>query len=967
MVDFSISGAIDAVEKVSPKLAKIARSASSASDSMEEAGDAANQAGSSLGGLGSSAGVTSRVINTLSRSFDGMNDEVQQGLVNLKAIQGEMGATSVSAQGLSASLHGIQAEGIIDNDAFRESLEETFDISPGRRGLMEGNFGRTSGETLGDFADYMSGVFEDIDEGQIYQGVASSIPGLKSLESTIDEVGDESTETSGELSQLLFSLNSLIPASVASKLSLQQVAEELDDVEDEADSAKSAVKQLGLSMSVLGPTLSTVSANIGPFNVGLKNMIATVPLLIATIGPLISIFIALAAAVFAAVAAIGAFFAIGLLGFAQQLEDGFVGVNNTMEAMKAIFNGLRRAISEAVQPLRGVNFGGLSGIDFFLRVMQDLVRYIGIVSEILAELLEMDEVQSFFFRIEAAMLGTSNAGDDTISMLEGLRDVIEVVLPYITDFSVWFIENLPQGLSYTADISEDLLPVLSQFGLALLDLTTSLTKVGSSMINLVLPALSLLFHYIARVIDVLVWFGDTFDFIVEPMLAVIITLGAILMSVIKLINGLQTLLMLVAEVVSLFQPGFQAALITTLIAAGLLVGGILLIVKAIDVLINEGDILKSVIYAIAGSMMFLSGIAYFTEGSFLALGAAAKTLAGSFGIAELSTWGFVGSLSALQAVATGGIFVALVGIALGLKYIADNANMAAAVVVGAIALISAAFTALVVTVTTGLSVMTTALISTGVGAIVVAVGVILAALYNLAKGFDGFKNVALAAIAAVTLALVSSGWGILIVGIGLLIAGLTGKFDNFGKTASEAVDGVIDSVSNLYDKLSEQGHDILESIKPEKLLRNAWDSLVEMLSDVFSTMFGGFEDDIKNFIKSVNKLNDTINTIWNTVSQHPVARFYGELGAGDIGGAIGVAGEIGKRAVPGLTPNRPNTRRTRSGTVVNVNVEGGNNDMDAGKAHQIGKIAGNHVKQEIHRSGGNERSDTDVLTGPGPL
>lgn len=139
--------------------------------------------------------------------------------------------------------------------------------------------------------------------------------------------------------------------------------------------------------------------------------------------------------------------------------------------------------------------------------------------------------------------------------------------------------------------------------------------------------------------------------------------------------------------------------------------------------------------AIAGLSAFLTEI-ILTTGGLWGLISAETT-------ATIASQGFTGALysaaagvTALQVAMSAGILAAIVAMVVGLKYIADNFGVMEAVAVGVISAIGAAFAGLVASVVVGAGVMASALIATGVGAIIVGIGI---AILLVMKHWDALK------------------------------------------------------------------------------------------------------------------------------------------------------------------------------------------------------------------------------------
>jgi len=606
---------------------------------------------------------------------------------------------------------------------------------------------------------------------------------IKDVRTALSELQVASVQTTSTLGFVVAGLNTLTTSSVGAS----QAVENLDD----------EVEDLARSLSALVPALKTVSANLGPFNIGFANLLITIPALIAFVGPLITLFLGLASAAVAVAGAFGALVAVGAMGFLQNLEDQFAGINNTMEAVEATAQGFKEAIIDAVAPLQDVTIGGLGASGIFVTVLRDIVELVHMFAEAAAELLEMEEVQSFLLELRAAVLGFSDRTGG-LTMIEGLTVLIENALPLLEDFFVWFIDKLPDAMAYWGKIIGNLGPTVSDFGSALLELVTVITRVGAGIGEQLLPPLAFTINVFASVISVALEVYEAFGMLSDVTATAVIAFLAITMTLMKMIavaefafkinylvaQSLEHLTDAVEDADNAYdaftqtlQKGNQnmvMALKSTIMFAGgvlLLVAGIALVLESLGLLaplletigsffetigsvigtvnghLNEmglvGDIVQSVIEFIAGTILIAAGATLILNsqivagiGNMIAYAGSTSIATSSVGAFTASIWSAVTAVISLNAALLTG---ALVGIALIAKGLYEIHNLVGPVATGITAL-AAAFGAATVAVTAlilGLGALKVALISTGVGAVIVGIGLALAYLY---KNWDKVKS-----------------------------------------------------------------------------------------------------------------------------------------------------------------------------------------------------------------------------------
>jgi hypothetical protein len=889
--DFSVEGIVEAVDSVSKPMGDIARSVAEASGAMEEASGSASDLNASLASTAAGSEVAEEGIEDVNDELEKLNT-----LTTLASANATGAASAITALG-AADMGEIADDPeafedffstevpsqLLQSDEFRQSLAEGLDPAEGGRagfsGRLAGQLSQMDDVTVGDLSERLSGR-SDVDSSQ---AVA-----LQAISAAAKEAGmsmnlfEEQTEDADDsIQQTSVSSLSLVGAAQAASsamgffgLVMGQTEEKVEDVEDEVDKLRNALIQLG-------PALSTVSANLGPFNFGLSNLIVTVPVLVGTIGPLIVALLGIASAAVAAGAALTAFAGVGAFALMETLQENFAGITNRMEALEAIASGLGQALGEAFGPLFEAEFAGMGPMEFFVRIIQNAVYWLYLMADAFAEILEMEEVESFFFRVEEALLGL---GDETggATMLEGMEAAIESMLPMFTDLVVFLIDELPDALIFFAEITEEIGPELGALSLAVIDLLASIIKLGAIVGDVVLPGLTSvisgmasLFNILIAVHDALGPLGDLWIGLMVSVLATIVVfvkIAGVLVTVTELITALQAL-----------NVTLSASFLAVAASVGTLLLGLLLLTGHLDVM--EGPIDR---------------------------------------------------------------------------------------VIGAVLSLAGAFAILHVTGVASISSITAALIGSGWGVALIAIGAMIYAIYEMDDAWGLLAVAATTAIAAITTALISSGWGGVLVALASFLSLLIFRWDTLRDVATNALDAIDNSIHDFIDSLGATGTagniiaDVLSAIvKWTLFFINMGPALLGILrglldpdtrADWLDSILSKFGQ-LRNLVDYIVAKIEMIPGVGSGPGTRDMGIMERALGAGfgavspvgpgvttGIFSGINAAG-IGQqgRSVPvsGGTSNTTNQSSVQN-TYVEVNNEG---EMDARDSRRVAEIISNRQSQ----------------------
>ncbi|MDS0284677.1 hypothetical protein [Haloarcula onubensis] len=280
--------------------------------------------------------------------------------------------------------------------------------------------------------------------------------GAHTAKGAVDELGDESLESAAELQTLSGSMG--------------------------AASASSA----GLAAS-LGPLRGSISS-LGPIAAGV------VPPLIGLGGALGG----LATAGGGAAAGIAAIAGAGLQRKAENMAAASSEFADSGEAMQAIMDELKASMSEAIAPLKT-----MASTEFAMAGLEGLVELTGIAATSIAEL--QDTLMPLGSALGADVLEAAPVIFDEIGMtvealsgqLEGLGGVIQ---------------DIPEMIAWFREQAVALTPELGNFAGSLIGATAAIGSFGTSILELILPPLSV-------ALDLIGYFAGLLAAIPKPLLA----------------------------------------------------------------------------------------------------------------------------------------------------------------------------------------------------------------------------------------------------------------------------------------------------------------------------------------------------------------------------------------------------------------------------------------------------------------
>jgi phage-related protein len=344
---------------------------------------------------------------------------------------------------------------------------------------------------IGSSIDKLSQDFTQLDSAMsgntaVSQAHESQLQGLKE---EMDDLEDEIAGANRELQELT-GMQAVNTATAATQAGAMELAGEA--IEDAGNEAMTAAAQMGVLdtvMKELSLSGSALSVNIGAFNVSLRNLAPLIPIA-ASMGTLVSVFGAFAAAVTEATVALGAFTGAGAIAFAEQMQAEMEGLTDSAETFEAIMGGIRDLFVDAFDPLINAE-----NAQFFVNLVEGLADLANRFAQAVNQMRE--PFMEFFGQIAAI----TNREFDAIAT--AIQDTFIQMSPILIDFFDWFMRRLPDALRFMADVTRSVAGPLSQLGNSIIDILTSIIEMAVHIFQGLAPALTMAANLANSLISVL--------------------------------------------------------------------------------------------------------------------------------------------------------------------------------------------------------------------------------------------------------------------------------------------------------------------------------------------------------------------------------------------------------------------------------------------------------------------------------
>lgn len=444
----------------------------------EEISDALDEISVSSSNLEDSISDLSQDINRLGNLSDISEENLDKLRSSTNKLQTVVDDGDMSIQGLARTMRDMRSGAITADEATEQLRSEMQDLS-------------TSAQIADDSSDQLRRTLQDLSEsGAISHGwlqrLDSSISDVNRSSVTANQSVDtllntfmreamaaaEATDETTDYSQALAGLNA---ASFAASGSQSVLANAVDETGDEMEQTSRKVTSLAGDLSVLNAIASTsafefssLSLNVGPFNIALRNFVTQVPAILTGMSTMLALVTSLIAAFVTLGAVTGALVIGGALAFFEEFSKKF---EESAQAVQALMDSLQELFMQALEPLMTE-----ANMDLFISAVNGAARAVNMFAQ-------------FAQQMRGDVLGVlSEINTDASAALESLHDSFEMMKPILIAFINFFIAELPKALTrfsrLTKNIGGEVASILKAFG----RLTAQLLDFASVILTVVTPA-----------------------------------------------------------------------------------------------------------------------------------------------------------------------------------------------------------------------------------------------------------------------------------------------------------------------------------------------------------------------------------------------------------------------------------------------------------------------------------------------
>jgi hypothetical protein len=464
------------------------------------------------------------------RAIDGFESEIdrlaESGLITgraadeLKQTVSELGATSIaSSEGIERIVRSLTQTSIVADKAADETTEAT--------------------TSLAGFAGVAAGTVRPV----------------AAVEEQVEGVATSMSQVAG--------------ASLATTPPVNILADRLDDMGDEASKASKKSLNLAGTLGILNSVTSSaafqfgnLSVNIGPFNLGLQNVITQLPAILTGMTTLLALITSLIGAFVVLGAVTGALVVGGAIAFFEDFSEQF---EETGEAVEALGAALKDLFVAAIQPIMTE-----ANVDLFIASINSAAEVVNEFAQFVAQM--RSEVLGFVDTIEV----------DLDRGFESMHDSFVLMQPVLRSFIEFFFNDMPMIITrfaqLTDNISGDIGTLVKAFG----GLINELVQFASVVLAGLTPV-------VKTVVGVLIGLFRVLNILPSALVSGGIAAVALSIVLLKLIS---TIVGVVAAIVSL--NGAMAAQLS----AGSLLGSLY------GVLIGAANLYANTNTTLAGALSF---------------------------------------------------------------------------------------------------------------------------------------------------------------------------------------------------------------------------------------------------------------------------------------------------------------------------------------------------------------------------
>jgi len=211
----------------------------------------------------------------------------------------------------------------------------------------------------------------------VINGVETVSEKMDDIENSVRTANQALNNLSGELREASISSEVLESSSESVATSATKVngavrgaSSAVDELGDESREAAVEVGLLGTVMDKTSVSAGALSINVGAFTIALRQLQTQIPLIVTTLGSLVSVLGGVGSAAIAAGGGISALLAGGAIGLLEDIESQFADVTSTGEALQKLMRGLGNMFREALDPL--VN---AENVELFVSLLEDMANF----------------------------------------------------------------------------------------------------------------------------------------------------------------------------------------------------------------------------------------------------------------------------------------------------------------------------------------------------------------------------------------------------------------------------------------------------------------------------------------------------------------------------------------------------------------------------------------------------------------
>lgn len=270
-----------------------------------------------------------------------------------------------------------------------------------------------------------------------------------------DQFEEQSQELRNSLGQLTAAIGAESAAAGASVAPNNAAAKSMDNMGDEAAEARNKMAGAASMAELLSLKSSALSINVGAFTIALRNLTTQVPLLVASLGNLVTAFSAVAAAI--GTVGVGGFAVAlgGAVAHAEEIAGPMATIEEKMQAMQAIGKEFMSMLREAIQPL--VEMEGAANA--FISLLEGIATTVRTFSQAIADSYADGPLREAITTLTDAWMDNIVAISDAFSIMvrrmesAGLFEVFADGIGALDDFIIFFTNAMEDMMRISSAVA----------------------------------------------------------------------------------------------------------------------------------------------------------------------------------------------------------------------------------------------------------------------------------------------------------------------------------------------------------------------------------------------------------------------------------------------------------------------------------------------------------------------------------